>query len=151
MDRWLGVSNQVERLMSHWVLPKLGIPTSVTTVQRVTNSEKQTDEMKKRMNDFQQSVQSAWDARSSTIESPPTEIVPSLKNKDEEFIEEFNRVIESNDLADPNLDAEAEFGPDNWLNMEVGVNLEERGFRKARSRKELSMQMANQLELPTTM
>ena len=83
--------------MSHWVSPHSGIPTSVTTVQRATNSEKQTDEMKKRMDDFQSSVQSGWDARTSAVELPPTDEqnIPSLEKDDEEFTEDFDRVIES--------------------------------------------------------
>ena len=122
--------------MSHWVLPQSGIPMSVTTVQRVTNWEKQTDEMKKRMDDFQQSVQSRWDARSSTIESPPTEIALLLKNEDEECAEEFDRVIKSKDLADLNSNDETEeFGPDNWLNVEVGMSMEEQGFCQGRVKK----------------
>ena len=76
--------------MGHWILPQCGIPTSVTTVQRATNSEKQTNEMKKRMDDFQSSVQSGWDARTSEVESPPTDEqnIPSLEKEDEEFTEE---------------------------------------------------------------
>ena len=87
--RWLGVSHWVGKLMSHWILPQLGIPTSVTMVQRVTNLEKQTDEMKKRMDEFQLSAQSGWDARTSTIELPSTDQlnVLSLKNEDEDFTE----------------------------------------------------------------
>ena len=91
--RWLGVSHQAGKLMNHWVLPQLGIPMSVTTVQRATNIEKKTDDMKKRMDDFQSSVQSGWDARTSAVELPPTDeqSIPPLEGEDEEFIEEFNR------------------------------------------------------------
>ena len=59
--------------MSHWTLPQSGIPVSVTTVQRATNPEKQTDKMKRRMDDFQPSVQNRWDARTSAVELPPTD------------------------------------------------------------------------------
>ena len=92
--------------MSHWVLPQLGIPVSVTTVQKVTNSEKQTDEMKKRMDDFQQSVQSGWDTRTSTVKLPPTDQqnVLALENKDKDFVDEFNRVVRSEDLSDSDKD-----------------------------------------------
>ena len=139
LGRWLGASHQVGKLMSHWILPQLGIPTSVTTVQRATNLEKQTDEMKKQMDDFQDSVQSRWEARTSAIELPPTDQqnVLSLKNKDKEFIKEFHRVIESEDLTDPKAEAE-EFVPDNWLNVEVGINLEEHGFCQGRQNQEKS-------------
>ena len=49
LGRWIGVSHRVGQLMSYWVLPESGIPVSVTTVQRVTNAEVSTDEMKSRM------------------------------------------------------------------------------------------------------
>ena len=117
--------------MSHWILPQLGIPISVTVVQRVTNLEKKTDEMKKRMDDFQLSVQNRWDARTSTVKSPPTDEqnILSLEKEDEQFTEELNRVIKSKDLTDSSPDHESEeFGPDDLLNTEVGANLEEQGF-----------------------
>ena len=116
--------------MSCWILAQSGIPMSVTTVQRVTNSEKQTNEMKNCMEDFQHSVQSKWNARTSTIELPQSDQqnVPSLENEDEEFTNKFERVIESEDLAD-SVDNEMEkLGPDDWLNMEVEIDMEEHGL-----------------------
>ena len=87
--------------MSHWILPQLGTPMSVTVVQRVTNLEKKTDEMKKRMDDFQPSVQKRWDARTSAVESPPTDEknILSLENEDKEFVEGFDRVIKSEEFC----------------------------------------------------
>ena len=117
--------------MSHWVLPQSGIPMSVTTAQRVTNSEKQTDEMKKRMDDFQLSVQSGWDERTSAVEPPSTDEqnILSLKKEDEEFTEEFDRAIKPEDAAGESPDGKSEeFGPNDWFNVEVGINLEEQGF-----------------------
>ena len=113
--RWLGVSHRVGKLMSHWILPQLGTPMSVTTVQRVTNLEKKTDEMKKQKDDFQLSVQTRWDARTSTVESPPTDEknVPSLENEDEEFVEGFNRVTKPDELVDESI----KLGPDDLLNV----------------------------------
>ena len=74
----------------------------MTAVQRVTNLEKKTDEMKTRMDDFQLLVQKRWDAWTSAVELPPTDKknVPSLENEDEEFTEGFNGVIKSEDLVD---------------------------------------------------
>ena len=110
----------------------------VTAVWRVTNLEKQTDEMEKRMDDFQLSVQSRWDARTSTTELPSTNQsnVLSLKNEDEEFTEEFDGVIKSEDLADASPGNESEeFGPDDWLNAENGINLGEHGFQQGEVKK----------------
>jgi hypothetical protein len=46
IGRWLGVSHRVGGLMSYWVLTIKGTVISHTTVQRVTNLEKETDEVK---------------------------------------------------------------------------------------------------------
>ena len=99
---------------------------SVTAVQRVTNLEKKTDEMKKQMDDFQMSVQNGWDARTSAVELPPTDEknILSPEDEDEECAEGFDRVIKSEGLVDEPV----KLGPDNLLNMEVGVNLKEHGF-----------------------
>ena len=84
--------------------------------------------MKKRVEDFQQSDQRRQDAWTSTVELPPIDQqnVSALKNEDRDFIDEFNRVVGPEELS--HSDSELEFGPDNWLNVEVGVNLEERRF-----------------------
>ena len=41
---WLEVSHRVENLMSYWILLESGIVISCTTVQRVTNFKKQTED-----------------------------------------------------------------------------------------------------------
>ena len=83
--------------------------------------------------DFQLSVQKRWDARTTAAESPPTDekSLLSLENEDEEFLEEFNGVIE----PDESMDESIELGPDDFLNMEVGMNLEEQGFRHGKVKK----------------
>ena len=56
LGRFLGTSHKVISLMSHWVLPKNGIPISRTTVQRVTYLEMQTDANKKRFDHYDKSI-----------------------------------------------------------------------------------------------
>ena len=102
----------------------------VTTVQRATNSEKQTHEMKNCMEDFQHSVQNKWDTRTSTIELPQSDqqnVLPP-ESEDEDFMSEFERVIESEDLSDSADDEMEEIGSDIWSNVEVGIWMEEHGF-----------------------
>ena len=48
LGRFLGPPHKVGSLMSYWVLPKSGIPISITTVQCVTHIETQTDANRKR-------------------------------------------------------------------------------------------------------
>ena len=52
LGRWLGVSHRVGQLMFYWILPISGIPVSCTTVQKLTELEKRTDEWKKRIESF---------------------------------------------------------------------------------------------------
>ena len=47
LGRFIGVSHHVGSLMSYWVLPVSGIPISITTVQRVTNLESDTNQNQK--------------------------------------------------------------------------------------------------------
>ena len=50
--RWLGASHRVGGLMSHWVLTQSGTVISRTAAQRVTNLEKETDEVKLSIAEF---------------------------------------------------------------------------------------------------
>ena len=63
--RWLGVSHQVGQLMSYWILPESGIPVYCTTVKMITNLEKQTDEYKAIMKDFDVKLDQKWAVQSS--------------------------------------------------------------------------------------
>ena len=64
---WIGFSHRVGNLMSFWILPESGIIISCTTVQRISNLEKQTDEYTRRMNDFQIKLEEKWTTTSSDI------------------------------------------------------------------------------------
>jgi hypothetical protein len=52
IGRWLGVSHRVGGLMSYWVLTQTGSVISRTTVQNITKLEKETDEMKEGIKEF---------------------------------------------------------------------------------------------------
>ena len=109
IGRWLGVSHKVGKLMSYWLLPESGIAMSCTTAQIVTHLEKQTEEYKKEMNDFQQGLEGKWQVESANvsdrvIQDIPASILLSLENEDEEFIDELNRVIKDSDLAEADDD-----------------------------------------------
>ena len=54
--RWLGVSHRVGNLMSYWILTNTGRIVSRTTVQRVTNLEQGTDEVRQRMKEFDANI-----------------------------------------------------------------------------------------------
>jgi hypothetical protein len=52
VGRWLGASHRVGGLMSSWVLTQTGTVISRTAVQRITNLEEDTDEVKQSVNEF---------------------------------------------------------------------------------------------------
>jgi hypothetical protein len=52
IGRWLGVSHRVGGLMLYWVLTMQGTVISRTTVQKVTNLKKETDEVKANISEF---------------------------------------------------------------------------------------------------
>ena len=52
IGRWLRVYHRVGRLMSYWILTQKGTVISRMTVKRITSIEKETDEFKAIVNDF---------------------------------------------------------------------------------------------------
>ena len=108
--------------MSFWILPESGIIISCTTVQRISNLEKQTDEYTRRMNDFQIKLEEKWTTTLSDIlgqsQDGPRKNVVYLEDEDEEFVTEFKRAIDNEDVKDADDDNSNEIGiKDPYLNM----------------------------------
>ena len=128
--RWLGVSHRVGRMMSYWLLPISGIPISATTVQRMTNDEKSTDEMKLRMEQYEQKLKATFDARSAdlttTLRHVDSRLIVDPENEDPEFYEDFTRVIDNAQIrhADEGRADEAsntEVTSDPYVGMEMAI------------------------------
>jgi hypothetical protein len=98
LGRWLGVSHRVGRMMSYWLLPPSGIPISATTVQRFTNAERATDEMQKRMDEYNEKLKVLFEAQSADIThslyNVPSDKIIDPKDEDPTFYDDFARVIE---------------------------------------------------------
>ena len=63
----------------------------------------------------------------------PAPLILSLENEDDEFLEEFNRVIENPDVAEGSDDHPSEYGvEDPYLGMELGIRRDEEGLHHAR-------------------
>eukprot|EP00978_Attheya_sp_CCMP212_P008877 scaffold20848_cov68-Attheya_sp.AAC.1 len=125
IGRWLGVSHKVGQMMSYWILPLSGIPVSVVTVQRLTNSEKQTDEWKKRMQVFDDNLEAKWNAFSADISNSLNSVHPSkvveIEDEDKDFIEEYKRVINDTTLPEvDDIDKQLRQS-DPYLMMELGI------------------------------
>ena len=129
VGRWLGVSHRVGQLMSYWILPQSGIPVSCSTVQRLTNLEKQTDSYKKRMNDFHVSLERKWNVESADISHEVYNDDPennrkllSLDDEDEQFQSEIKRVIDDPELKEAEDITLREYGTvDPYIDMELGL------------------------------
>ena len=83
--------------MSYWILPESGIPISATTVQRITNDERSSEETKKRMNEYDERLKRVFDAKSVAItglQGVPTSKVIDPFDEDPAFLAEFTRVID---------------------------------------------------------
>ena len=124
---WLGVSHRVGQLMSYWILLASGFPISCTTVQRVTELEKKTDEFKDKMNQINAKVESRIGTNVKSADIPPHErnrLLPGsiigLEREEENFYDEFNKAIN-----DPSL-KEIDEGIPNQLGHEdqyIGMKL----------------------------
>jgi hypothetical protein len=114
-------------LMSYWILPESGIPISCTTVQRLTNLERQANEWKANMLTFERGLEGKFQATSSDVVAStnniPGDKLLNLEREDPGFIEEFTRVIDNESIkhADEDVDDMAVGEVDPYVNMELGL------------------------------
>ena len=127
LARWLGVSHRVGRLMSYWLLTESGIPISATTVQRMTNDERASDEMKRRIEQYDERLKDVFETQSAEItrglEDIPSSHIIDPYNEDDEFFNDFSRVIDDAQLKhadDVNLDS-IEVTSDPYVGMEMAL------------------------------
>ena len=126
--RWIGVSHRVGRLMSYWLLPESGIPISATTVQRMTNDEKTTEEMQKRMEQYDARLKRTFDTQSADLTRTLRDIHPSYvvdpEDEDPGFFDEFTRVIDNAQLkhADDEFAQTTEVTSDPYVGMEMAIS-----------------------------
>ena len=123
IGRWLGVSHKVGPLMSYWILPESGIPISCITVQRITNTELATDEVKTKIDIYDMKILQKMDANNidngREMGQQPAWNRLSLDDEDNDFIEEFNRVISDSSVPDAE-----DYSPDTfdgYLSMQIGI------------------------------
>ena len=138
LGRWVGVSHKVGQAMSYWIVTVSGSIISCVTVQRLTEDEKRTYEYKRRMTEFDEHLEKRLDILGSDSSSMPSEIPDwnrlSLDEDDPSFDEDFNKIINNDDIPE----ADEESGPreekdektsssssssifDPYLHMEVGL------------------------------
>lgn len=124
LGRWLGVSHKIGQLMSYWILTPAGHVVSCVTVQRLTNLEQQTDKWKNEMQKYDVAIEKRFDTSSSKADKyygeAPVWNRLTTSDVDEEFIDEFNKVISDSNVKEvdeePTPDA---FDP--YVSMEIGL------------------------------
>ncbi len=122
LGKWLGVSRSTGSLMSYFVLPISGIPVSRTTVQRVTELEKQTEANQQRFAAYNQAIADRFqEGRLATNGGKPDlEAWSELLETDPDFAEEFAQTFDNPDVKE----ADEEFDPDSYdtyINMELAI------------------------------
>ena len=108
--------------MSYWILPKSGILISCATVQWMPLNEFSRDEIQKQIAEYESGLEKRLESVSAQLSTHPNpENMPqshllSLENEDSEFIEEFMRVQNNDDV--PLEEDNVEATPDPYLHME---------------------------------
>ena len=126
--RWLGVSHRIGNLMSYWILTIHGRVISRTTVQRVTNLELGTIEVKQRCKEFDERIAEILSDKNHVVEGDGN-VERQLQDWDDytptqdgNFAERFNAVV-----SDPEIpEVDEIFTPDTigdeYVNKEVVLN-----------------------------
>ena len=127
LGKWLGVSHKIGNLMSFWILTENAKVISCTTVQHLTMLEQQMDDWKKRMKNYEDKIEE----KLNIIEDPILDLsdVPrynhlSLEEADEDFRNEFQKVINDSELpeTDDADESSKEAFFDYFVNMELGLS-----------------------------
>jgi hypothetical protein len=112
-------------MMSYWVLPQSGIPVSVTTVQRLTNDERNTDETKSQMNQFDDKLKVLFETHTADVTQSLRDVHTSKvidpDNEDPAFLAEFTRIIDDATLPHADEIANVEVVSDNYVGMELAL------------------------------
>jgi hypothetical protein len=124
IGRWLGVSHRVGGLISYWVLTMQGTVISRTTVQRVTNLEKETDEVKAAVIEFEGEISHRFKEEEDLAydgAKPNPEDWSEYLQYDPDFQQEFDNIVNDPGI----LEADKDFTPDvvygTYLNMELAI------------------------------
>ena len=137
--RWLGVSHRTGRMMCYNILTQRGTIVSRSTVQRVTNIEKTTSEVKDTFHKFDEAIQQRMKSCNEAGyigDKPNPDHWADLLENDEDFREEFTRVFNNDEIPEAD-DITPEALDDTYLKMEVALPRDGKGPELARVVKRL--------------
>ena len=125
IGRWLGVAHQVGNLMSYWILTNTGHVISRTTVQRITNLELSTDEVKDKCKEYDQRITDLLKDENHIIHQDGDLQLQDWNEfpieDDPDFIEEFQHVISDPEITDEDENFTPDAFDDTYLNMEIAL------------------------------
>ena len=124
IGRWLGVAHRVGNLMSYWILTDAGRVIARTTVQRVTNLEQTTDEVRQRCQQFDQHVTEILRDANHIVPHGDDIVLQDWNDfpieDDPDFVDEFQRVVSDDEISDEDEQFTPDAFDDTYLNvMEV--------------------------------
>jgi hypothetical protein len=123
--RWLGVSHRVGNLMSYWILTLAGRVVSRTTVQRGTNLEQDTDEVKQRMTEFDERIRELLKDQNHVIQGEGEGQLQDwddyTDNTDQAFIDDFDSAVSDQNIPDADREVTPDVFHDTYLNNEIAL------------------------------
>jgi hypothetical protein len=124
IGRWLGVSHRVGGIMSYWVLTIRGTVVSRTTVQRVTNLEKETDEVKAAFIEFNSEISCRFkeeeDLAYDGAKLNPEDWSEYLQYSPD-FQQEFDNIVNDPGISEADKDFTPDVFDNTYLNMELAI------------------------------
>ena len=123
--RWLGVSHRVGNLMSYWILTIAGNVVSRTTVQRITNLEQGTTELKDRMKEYTEAIKDALQDQNHIILNEDRRQLQDWNDYtsavDQAFIDDFDSAISDEKIPEADQDFTPDVFDDTYLNKEIAL------------------------------
>jgi hypothetical protein len=110
--------------MSYWALTQTGAVISRTTVQRITNLEKETDEIKQGINEFDTEINRKFkEEQDLTYDGakPNPEDWTEYLEYDPDFQEEFDNIVNDSSVPEADKDFTPDVFDDTYVNMELAV------------------------------
>jgi hypothetical protein len=134
------VSHSVGGLISYWVLTIRGTVISCTTVQRITNLQKETDKVKAVVDEFDSKISSCFkeeeDLTYDGAKPNPEDWLEYLQC-DPDLQEEFNFIVNNSGVLEADNNFTPDIFEDTCLNMELAVPRDSDGPELARVTKRL--------------
>jgi len=123
--RWLGVSHKVGNLMSYWVLTENGRVISRSTVQRITNLELQTTEVRERCSQYNKRIEELLNDANHLIQGEGDRQLQDWDDYaldgDEDFANELNNVISDSQIPEADDTFTPEIFDDAYLRKEIAI------------------------------